>query len=98
MAGEHDHRRLEAGIAHQPDRLASVEIRQADIDDGERDVLALHGRDAALGGVGGDDGELVVEADLFAQTFAKVFVVIDNQDGPLVHLALPLWCPDPLDK
>ncbi len=84
MTGEHDDRRLEAVLAQDAHRLASVDVRQTDVHDHQVD-LAAFGRLHRLGaGIDRDGVEFLMQRQLLDQRLAQLGFVVDDQDGPLV--------------
>lgn len=75
-----DHRPLEAGFAHDFDRLAPVDIGQADVHQRHVDLIGLDGGDGGGAGRRLDDGEFLVQTQLFGQRVAQRVIVVDDQD------------------
>src|SRR6185437_6318972 len=83
MTGQHDDRRLEAGLTQDAHRLAAVHVRQPDIHDDQVNLATfgdLHRLGAALDR---DSFEFFVQRELFNQRLAQLGIVINDQDGPL---------------
>src|SRR5581483_4089787 len=88
---EHDHRALEPAAAKQLAGLSSVEIGKADIEKNEVDVTVAHLLETVRRGRGKRRLELLVQSDLLAQGFAKVVVIVDDEDLARIAHQIGPW-------
>jgi hypothetical protein len=97
VSGQHDDRRLEAALAQQLDRFATVHVRQPDVHDQQVDG----GGAGAFNTLGCrrflQNRELVIERKLLGEGFTEVVVVVHQQNGACCHAAMSLaiWFPIP---
>ena len=85
MTGQHDDRRLEAALAQQLHRFATVHVGQADIHDQQIDLSVARRRDALARARLFEYRELLVESQLLDKCLAQVRIVIDKQYGAGSH-------------
>ena len=80
MAGQHDDRGFKSVLAQNADRLAAIDVGQADVHDDQVDLPGLGGLHPLGPAFDGDRLELVVQRKLLDQRIAQLRVVVDDQD------------------
>ena len=80
VAGQHDDRRLEAVLAQNAHRLATVDVRQPHIHDHQVDLPGFGGLNAFGAVFRGHRVELLVQRELLGQRVTQFGVVIDDQN------------------
>jgi hypothetical protein len=85
VAGQHDDRRLEAGLTENFYGFAAVHVRQADVHNGEVDLAGFRFLQTLGAGLDRNGVEFLVQRQLLDQRGAQLVVVLNDQNRALVR-------------